>query len=195
MLFGNPCISAQELAEFLAKEITPYAARRYRRAEEAGDEKGKRRVRTEAVKIKLRRLGKKLGLQTFPDDDRRRSKPRSQWLYDLIWWNDSPGHKAVCLAVESEWNRPVGEVLHDFEKLLAVKSPLKLMIYRTSTNTAQTVRDGIEKYILNFTQHVDGEEYVFCEFQTGWKCFCYVLQVKSNNGRIRKVKFERLLET
>ena len=144
----------------------------------------------------LRRTGKKLGFITFPDNDKRLSKARGQSLFDLIWWDDRRGRKGVALAVESEWNANQGEILHDFEKLLFIKSPLKLMIYRVRGKNKDLVREAIKDYLLHFRQHVHGENYILCEFQPDWSCACYLFRAKRvTNGRIADLKFRTLLKS
>jgi hypothetical protein len=97
------------------------------------------------------------------------------------------------LAVESEWNRGVWEVMHDFEKLLSVKSPLKLMIYHRGRDTEE-LKEKIKRCLSGFSQHVTGERYIFCEFQKGWKCLCYVFTAKASRGRVKEVTFRTLFK-
>lgn len=200
MLFGRLCIRPTHLGRLIATTVVPLAGRIERRNQRKfrslPNTPKKRAIRTQAVKIKLRRIGRKLGFLTFPDNDKRLKKPRGQWLFDLIWWDNRSGRKAVMLAVESEWNTGINEVLHDFEKLLGIKSPLKLMIYRVRPKTAAGVRKGISEYLREFRQHVNGERYLFCEFQPDWTCFCYMLRVRcSPSGRLKSVKFRTVFKT
>lgn len=61
------------------------------------------------------------GAASFPGDGGK------QFLWDFIAYVERRG---VLLAAESEHNRQPGDVEHDFEKLLYVRSPLKLMLCR-----------------------------------------------------------------
>lgn len=195
MIFGRICIRPTQLGRLIATTIVPLAGRIQRRnSKKSGlipNTPKKRALRTQAVKIKLRRIGRGLGFITFPDNDERLKKPRGQWLIDLIWWDDHPGRKSVMLAVECEWNTGVNDVLYDFEKLLGIKSPLKVMIYRIRPKTADKVREGIKEYLREFRQHVNGERYLFCEFQPNWTCHCYMLRVRCS-GKIGNVKFHTI---
>src|SRR5215813_2484783 len=167
MIFGSPAIRPTDLAEIVATKVRPMTNKLLRKSHKSlkADIKtpGRRAIRTKAVKYVLRREAKKHGFRVFPDNDKRFTKPKSQWLFDLIWWNDGSRGKGVELAVESEWNADEGAVVHDFEKLLAVKSPLKLMIYRARPKTTVQVRESIKTYLKNYGQHVVGENYVMCE--------------------------------
>ena len=199
MLFGSLSIRPTELARIIAKKVLPLAGRIERRNKKklghALNAPKRRAIRTTAVKTVLRREGKNLGFHVFPDSDKRRRKTLSQFLLDIIWWNDTPGRKGVALAVESEWNAPKNDILHDFEKLLCIKSPLKLMIYRVRGVNKGQVRDGIKEYLLGFGQHVLGENYILCEFQPNWDCVCYLFRTKRvNHGRVSDGRFRILFK-
>jgi hypothetical protein len=196
MLFGRPVIRPTELATLVAQTLIPMAKKLRRLALRKGiseEDIRMRALRTKAVKIVLRRKGKKLGLQTFPDNDKRLGKPRGEWLFDLVWWDDRPNRKRIVMAMESEWTTDVNGIVHDFEKLLSVKSPLKLMIYKVRPKTARAVREKIQTYLQEYTQHVRGERYIFCEFQSGWHCSAYLFHVKdAPRGRVKEITFRSL---
>jgi hypothetical protein len=199
MLFGTLSLRPTELARIIATKVLPLAGRIERRNKKklghALNAPKRRAIRTTAVKIILRREGKKLGFHTFPDNDKRLKKTKSQYLLDLVWWSDTPGRKGLALAVESEWNAGRNDILDDFEKLLCIKSPLKLMIYRVRGVNKDQVRDGIKEYLLGFGQHVRGENYVLCEFQPNWTCVCYLFRAKRvTHGRISDARFRILFK-
>jgi hypothetical protein len=53
---------------------------------------------------------------------------RPQFLWDFIAYVQGAG---ILIAAESEWeNKSTPEIMHDFEKLLYVRSPIKLMMCR-----------------------------------------------------------------
>lgn len=199
MIFGGPVIRPTELATIIATKVIPLARRiELRNLKKIGTDQNRARrraIRTRAIKVLLRREGRKLGLHTFPNSDKRLAKPQSQWLYDIVWWDDRQGRKGVELAVESEWNANKNDILDDFEKLLTIKSPLKLMIYRVRRNTKDQVREEIKKYFLDFRQHVRGENYILCEFQPNWTCNCYLYRVKREKyGKVTDVRYRTLYE-
>lgn len=198
MIFGPCCISPQKLAELIEREMIPMSrilrARDKKRSGQQAILTGQRSRRTKAIKVILRRKAAKLGLYCFPNSDKRFKKKLNQWLVDLIWWNDRAGQRGVELAVESEWNIHAGDVVDDFEKLLAVKSPLKLMIYRVSNKTRQSVWDALQRAMREYRHHVKDENYIFCEFQPGWSCTCRLVHIPKN-GVISVVKSRELIKS
>ena len=81
-----------------------------------------RDAQTASVKHSLDTLGASLGLQVLSSSAGEPDNGR-EWRLDLAWWQ--PGNGTV-LAAECEW-RKSGDILRKFEKLLAIKAPLKLM--------------------------------------------------------------------
>ena len=84
---------------------------------------------TKVLKGSLRELLESEGtnmteaLYSFPDSNRH------EFLLDLVIWDRQDGEGA-SLALESEWSQNIEEVATDFRKLLVIKAPLKLMIFR-----------------------------------------------------------------
>ena len=157
------------------KKVLPLA----RQLQKKAGDSNRRSYRTKALKRVLRREAHNLPrkIRVFPDTDGRLKERQSEWLLDLVWWNDEPGRKGVELAVESEWNAAVNDVVYDFEKLLGIKSPLKLMLYRTTPKTRAAVQSKIEEYLSQFRHHVKGENYVICEYESGaWRCYLYKIE-------------------
>jgi hypothetical protein len=115
--------------------------------------------------------------------------PKPEWLLDVVWLHRKTG--AIHLAVESEWGNE-REVLDDFQKLLCVKSPLKIMIYYAYDGSFVA---RFEKYMKVFDQHLEGENYVLVEFAAGPADSIYFHNVRKGNlrhGQLRSVKFEKL---
>ncbi len=83
----------------------------------------------------------------------------SEWLLDVVWFAREGG--SIHLAVEVELRRK-GDVLCDFQKLLCIKAPLKVMVYRDRDGKGSLVR-SIEEYMEEFDQHVKGEHYLLVE--------------------------------
>ncbi|HMD40021.1 MAG TPA: hypothetical protein VKH15_12110 [Candidatus Acidoferrum sp.] len=117
--------------------------------------------RTEAVGKVLLEMGKGLGLYVAPD----RGIKQPEFLLDFLWFRSSD-HNDIALAVESELGRQKA-VLDDFQKLLHIKAPLKMLIFSTTRHGSESraVLEGVCKsYLQKFTQHVKDEEYLFIEF-------------------------------
>jgi hypothetical protein len=75
----------------------------------------------------------------------------------------------VVLAVESELDdsrHRVKEILKDFEKLLAVKSAFKLMIFSSQKRglTNEEVRRGLQNSLDGYSHHICGETYIFIDY-------------------------------
>ncbi len=56
------------------------------------------------------------------------SRQTSEFLLDLVAWNRDQG-EGIDLAMECEWIQNAYEIVRDFEKLLVIKSPIKLMVF------------------------------------------------------------------
>ncbi len=136
-----------------------------------------RRIRTPAVQKVLRKLASK-DYFVYPGDD------GPGWLLDLIWLHKKTG--AIHLAAESEWGNQ-DEVLYDFQKLLCVKSPLKIMVYWARRSFVSE----FEKYMQDFDEHLEGENYVLVEFAPEPPDHAYGYAVKKD-GLLPTVKFSPL---
>jgi hypothetical protein len=79
-----------------------------------------------------------------------------EWLVDLVWMDKET--MAIYLAVESEFASSMPGRLDDFEKLMSLKSALKLFIYATRhTSESGDVRRELAQYLRRFSQHLEGE--------------------------------------
>jgi len=77
--------------------------------------------------------------------------------------------KRILLAVESELDNGrnrLGEVLKDFEKLLAVKSAFKLMIFSSERDgvTNKVILNGLKVDLEGYGHNLIGETYVFIDY-------------------------------
>ncbi len=112
----------------------------------------------------------------------------SEFMLDAVWWRRDPngGKEGLALAVECEWAalRPgsqedrgtefVGtEVEYDFEKLVAVKSPLKLMIFVSAESRTEslelmqnTIVQRLERLLAHRSDHISGETYILVDAAT-----------------------------
>jgi hypothetical protein len=138
-------------------------------------------IRTAEVKTVLDELADKKDYFVYPSGD------GSAWMLDLVWFLRD--HTAIHLAVESEWGTK-GEVLFDFQKLMCVKSPLKIMVYFAKRSFV----GEFEKYMQEFDQHLEGENYLLIEFAPDPPDQAYLYTVKNvKNGRLQAVcKFSLL---
>jgi hypothetical protein len=106
-----------------------------------------------------------------------------EYLVDYTWSEHEKG-KRIILAAESEWGtgwytqtywEPVE---HDFEKLLGIKAPVKVLIFGSVLNSrdqdpgmnfsAQFALMRLTKSLQNYGHHLPGEVYIFIDLpQTG----------------------------
>jgi hypothetical protein len=86
------------------------------------------------------------------------SRDQGEWLLDVVWMK-ADQHRIV-LGVESEWGARA-EVEDDFDKLISIKSPRKLLLFSTSTDRGEAeVIKRLESNMLAYPYHFEGEEYM-----------------------------------
>ncbi|MBV6499029.1 MAG: hypothetical protein CJBNEKGG_01478 [Prosthecobacter sp.] len=90
-----------------------------------------------------------------------------EWLYDLIWFQNSPEKhlERLVMALESEWNRHPEEILYDFEKLLVARAALKVMIFQDNGRNLSELWQMFEKSLQTYAHHDPIELYVWAAFQ------------------------------
>jgi hypothetical protein len=118
---------------------------------------------TISVRDVLHKLGNEKGFKV--ESRRTKNNPDChEWLYDVVWLRQPP-HTAMEFAAESEWGDP-GSVQDDFQKLLCIKAPVKLLLFafKKESNSSIAVWDGIRNYLNDYPHHLSGETYVFMEF-------------------------------
>ncbi len=104
----------------------------------------------------------------------------SEFLLDLVWWHDGPPQGAV-LACEMEWGNtrhPQGNparVVEDFDKLLSVKAPFKLMLFDSYGNAERRTEmiSAMDSYLQKFGDHRAGEQYLAIDVSPlphAWLC-------------------------
>jgi hypothetical protein len=115
------------------------------------------------------------GCYPLPGDPLTR---KGEYLADYTWAEEENG-KRVLLASESEWGSGrFGRihwtpVEHDFEKLLAIKAPFKVLIFSSvcepdgamqeSDFCFEYARQRIKASLQNYWHHIPGEVYIFID--------------------------------
>ncbi|MGA2085305.1 MAG: hypothetical protein ABSG60_07300 [Terracidiphilus sp.] len=112
---------------------------------------------------------------------KNRCSSKGEFLLDYIWEEKDNG-KRILLASESEWGEDRYGNVHwdmvedDFEKLLVLKAPFKVLIF--SSNFKMNDPEGSEKgdfsigfakdklkvSLNNYEHHLPGEVYIFIDF-------------------------------
>lgn len=110
---------------------------------------------------------------------------KGEYLVDYTWAEVNKG-KRVLLACESEWGTEWygktvwSRVEHDFEKLLAVKAPFKVLIFSSYGKPGGSkpsldvnfsfdfAKERVRASLGNYGHHLAGEVYILTDFpQTG----------------------------
>ena len=109
-----------------------------------------------------------------------------EWLLDVIWFTRKQG--TILLAVEVELGTKKNEVLYDFQKLLCIKAPLKVMVYYAYRGSYM---NEFENYVKDFDHHVRGEQYLLVEMAPGPSDQAYLYDVRKD-GQQSRVRFSHL---
>ncbi len=102
--------------------------------------------------------------------------PTHEWLIDVVWYHRIYGPEAdpktktsqaesILLALESEWKQAADEVVNDFIKLLAVKAPIKIMLFER--RKAEDVWAALNSIGQKWTQHCPGDVIYAINFHDG----------------------------
>ncbi len=191
MILGEPPIGTAELATFVIAQAEKLPGGNVKTIDS--------KPWTKAIKDGLEELGKSKGFDVLRSDPARR---RTEFLLDLLWRLPKP-RRDIVLAVECEWDY-CQKVLDDFEKLMPIKSPLKLMISSLSKN-GKPNNNGVElrkrlenEYLIPFGQHIHDETYLLVNFfgsaPGGWTADaeCYQF-VAPEDGKIETASFAPLV--
>ena len=177
MLFGNAPISTSKLLQTVISQVPA-------RAKSEG-----RRDWTQAAKQVLCGLAKRRKLTPYASIHLG-SEKHEEWLLDIVWHSVSDG---TMLAVESEWGK-LEHVQDDFEKLMSIKSPLKLMLFKsgnTGYSTSEVVQT-LERDLMPFKQNVKGETYLLVDF-SGGEHQCFKFKVPHDGQlKVKEVSFSHL---
>jgi hypothetical protein len=87
------------------------------------------------------------------------------------------------------------QIIDDFEKLMVIKSPMKLMIYESEDKDQNDlIMRRISEYLSRYSQHVEGETYCLLNYSHD-RHEAYSFMVPAN-GKLTpdRVKFQFLKE-
>ncbi len=155
---------------------------------EGFDQKANNTIWTLLVKKALKELADTVDRSRFGQVEQiatNKEEQTREFLLDAVWWRRKKEgrNEEMALAVECEWgakdphkpgNRTIEEVVsmveQDFDKLLVVKCPLKLMIFCTDkagTGDYEGMRvavvEKMEAYLSQYAHHIEGECYLFVD--------------------------------
>jgi hypothetical protein len=142
---------------------------------------------TVAIRNVLRTLMPKSWRMLPPTDE----SSAGEFLVDACWWVNSVG---AALVAEFEWDSSWKEIVKDFEKLLVIKSPLKLMIFASSKGASSSLKieEELKGYLSQYDHHIAGETYIFIEYWPHERVRAFIWQARSA-GRVQ-VDFEEHLK-
>jgi len=141
---------------------------------------------TKAVNARLSKIGRRQGMLVCC----RGCQEHGEWLLDVVWMLTDQ-HKIV-LAVESEWGG-LPAIEDDFDKLMSIKSPRKLMLFETNNNQGyKEILERLEINMKDYPYHIAGEDYMALEI-TAPAAFRYHFHVPSD-GKLQEVHFEKIQE-
>jgi hypothetical protein len=178
MIFGTSPITPNELVGELNRRATETA--------QTLDPLDRNTAWTTAIKHALAVMAAKHELRPFYSN---RKEGISEFLLDVVWWEQDSTSRRAVLGVECEWGNPwdrsaegrAEAIVEDFEKLLQFKAPLKLMIFSANNVAMRTaIHDKLLEYLRSFAQHASGECYVFMEFASSGQCYSYTCDIKKD---------------
>jgi hypothetical protein len=98
-----------------------------------------------------------------------------EWLLDgVATYYDDQQHLRLPFVLESEWDANVGEVDRDFQKLVAIKSELRVMVlYAKSQIAAEERIRHLWGWVEEFDGSCTGDRYLFCCWLGNTKKFSF----------------------
>jgi hypothetical protein len=111
-------------------------------------------------------------------------------MLDVLWCSGTSASAGIALACESEW-LCADEVSKDFQKLMVVKAPLKLLVHTGREPTGGQVLARVKQDVELYPHHVAGEEYIFVGLDWGDVGYAHHYVVRGN-GRQPNVTLELL---
>lgn len=89
------------------------------------------------------------------------------WLYDLTWYRNGPNDhlRELGLVLESEWRRNLEFIKFDFEKLLAAKAPIKVLVFQDCNGNLPQLWSFLETGIACFKPQGLHETYILAAYQ------------------------------
>ena len=124
-------------------------------------------VWTHAVKSELCQAGQ--ALRYYVCTSGVTEANRGEWLFDQVWMTWTPNTPTqlqhVGLVVECEWDTNQDEIFYDFEKLLAARADVRLMIFQAYDAPGVHRLFGLLRHkTQGFTQHQSGDYYMLAGY-------------------------------
>lgn len=114
-----------------------------------------------------------------------------EWLLDAAWYFRSNEVEGILLALESEWNHSPNDVAYDFSKLLAVKAPLKIMLFEDPKGLPAYI-DALDSLGRKWLQHAEGDVIYAINFSNGKHVTFYEVRVSGSDLNFKLGKLDDL---
>ncbi len=177
-MLGFAPISIEDLANRITREIPNIA-------------ETPRGERTKRILAALHKIAEEVGVRAqatgLKNADENGRALSHEFLLDMVWWE---GDSRLVLAVESELSSDPGEREKDFRKLLAIKSPLKVMIVVAHKDQAEIdgFIGGLDTVVKEWGQHLHGEQYLAYVFADGAnQAYCARIDEKKRPTRFKPI--------
>jgi hypothetical protein len=117
---------------------------------------------TRRVKSGLGKIACERGCKWYASDAERADG--GEWLLDGVAMRyDDQQHLHIPFVLESEWDANLEEVDRDFQKLVAIKSELRVMVlYARSQVAAEERIKHLWGWVEEFDGSRPGDRYLFC---------------------------------
>jgi hypothetical protein len=132
---------------------------------------------TSAIKRQLGKLEQEMGYSVCTSYARRQFEP--EWLYDLVWYTAGSRGKYLenlQLIVEIEWAMNYGDVSYDFEKLMAGRADLRMLVFQAiNPKIIEEYHREFIRDIATFKYSLKGDRYFFTAYDQKNATFIYRL--------------------
>ncbi|HUI81187.1 MAG TPA: hypothetical protein VLY24_24850 [Bryobacteraceae bacterium] len=137
----------------------------------------------------MRELGSARGEQVRCTDG---TAGPNEFLVDVMWYN--PDTHRPDAVFESEW-KSIDEILYDFQKLLYLKCPLKVLICDPAPAHRPRLIPGLIELLKRYPDHVAGEQYVVINVKGssfGGEADCYTWEVPRSAANPADIRFSMI---
>ena len=128
---------------------------------------------TRKVKTELCKIGKKFGYRVYAraNEVDEAHRDGGEWLYDVTWLEykldrDDELLVDAPLVAECEWEN-LGEIYHDFEKLLLARSGVRLMIFTSwhKHGGPRGIAERLARKVTNFNGYCSKDRWLLAAWE------------------------------
>lgn len=127
---------------------------------------------TAAIKKAVGELGQAMGYKVCESG---RLFDGSEWLFDLVWYSDNGLDNfdyrltEVQLVMECEWGMHINNISEDFQKLMVVNVPLRLMVCLVYSESAEKLLTFFKEQVEEYQQGRQDDRFLIAmmDWETG----------------------------